>query len=248
MRHLIRWPALCAVCAIITASTWAGPMPISLSVAGYFDPGTSGAVAVNGDPLSTLTKANAVISFYGGPVNFILAPGDSLTLPIGTLWADCDDPEASVSFTGATLALAMLLDDPPAVPSIGVFDADLRGNVSITGDILNLTWNNPRDTTFYVDGCLTMDLIVEIEAKTQYVSGMPPEDVLATFTLNKPVFEPGDVTGEGVLDLLDALAALRIWGGMADSTCGEVMRGDLNDDGGLNLLDAVGIARIANGL
>lgn len=58
---------------------------------------------------------------------------------------------------------------------------------------------------------------------------------------------PGDLSGNGVLDMADAAKALRIWGGLDAATPAQVEIGNVAPDPGITILDALKLGRAVNG-
>lgn len=56
-----------------------------------------------------------------------------------------------------------------------------------------------------------------------------------------PGVDKGDVDGNGVINILDAMVAVNIVLGVHGGTEGELARGDMNYDGGINVLDVIAV-------
>lgn len=70
----------------------------------------------------------------------------------------------------------------------------------------------------------------------------------ATVTVKaEVVYEEGDVTGDGKINLLDALTILRYYNGEITLTDSQLEAADTNSDGKVNLMDALQILRYYNG-
>ena len=56
-------------------------------------------------------------------------------------------------------------------------------------------------------------------------------------------FEPGDVNGDGTVNIFDLLALLKVLGG-AETDPGYISRAELNDDGSVNIFDLLDLLKI----
>ena len=72
--------------------------------------------------------------------------------------------------------------------------------------------------------------------------------VTITFTVVNSAFTPGDMDGDGVITVADALRVLRIAAKLAEETPEAIAIGDMDCDGSITVSDALIVLRIAAGL
>ena len=173
MRFLPQTALLCTAIMCMSAAIATLPAGVTLTVHGDFDPGTSGGAAVNSATSSSLSIQTATLIFDSSDVNVSITPGDTMIISLGTLNA-ITGQLLPVSFNGAKLDLTIELTDPPAAPTVSVFQLSIAGNVGESGETLLLTEGTGIWADFLTTPCVPRLLSVLPDAVTTVVSGAPP--------------------------------------------------------------------------
>ena len=151
----------------------------------------------------------------------------------GGFYAGADTFELNCTGLTGAYSLVLLLDDNSGVPTSG--NIQYIDQVTVTDGEAKFTLKPKalKEGTYYIF-VSTTDEALKVVATFKY--GTKPERVL------------GDVTGEGTINVSDALLALKIAVGSIESpTDAQKVAADVNLDGNVNVSDALLILKFAVG-
>lgn len=151
----------------------------------------------------------------------------------GGFYAGADTFELNCTGLTGEYSLVLLLDDNSGVPTSG--NIQYIDQVTVTDGEAKFTLKPKalKEGTYYIF-VSTTDEALKVVATFKY--GTKPERVL------------GDVTGEGTINVSDALLALKIAVGSIESpTDAQKVAADVNLDGNVNVSDALLILKFAVG-
>lgn len=151
----------------------------------------------------------------------------------GGFYAGADTFELNCTGLTGAYSLVLLLDDNSGVPTSG--NIQYIDQVTVTDGAAKFTLKPKalKEGTYYIF-VSTTDEALKVVATFKY--GTKPERVL------------GDVTGEGTINVSDALLALKIAVGSIESpTDAQKVAADVNLDGNVNVSDALLILKFVVG-
>ncbi len=151
----------------------------------------------------------------------------------GNFYRGADTFELNCTGLTGAYSLVLLLDDNSGVPTSG--NIQYIDQVTVTDGEAKFTLKPKalKEGTYYIF-VSTTDEALKVVATFKY--GTKPERVL------------GDVTGEGTINVSDALLALKIAVGSIESpTDAQKVAADVNLDGNVNVSDALLILKFAVG-
>lgn len=151
----------------------------------------------------------------------------------GGFYAGADTFELDCTKLTGAYSLVLLLDDNSGVPTSG--NIQYIDQVTVTDGAAKFTLKPKalKEGTYYIF-VSTTDEALKVVATFKY--GTKPERVL------------GDVTGEGTINVSDALLALKIAVGSIESpTDAQKVAADVNLDGNVNVSDALLILKFVVG-
>lgn len=125
--------------------------------------------------------------------------------------------------------------------SLNASGAEITADMFVTLEFTGITRN--ADGTINMHGFLELKDDVSVNAGAS-PGGTPSEDVLIT---PDPDILPGDVDGNGVVNILDAKLVVSYYNELTDLTDAQLLAADVNHDGIVNLPDANLIAAYYTG-
>jgi len=221
---------------IITNTEWETGISVTVTAADDFvdNAGDERICTVStGDPASDDNNYDSLVSADVADVTVTVQDDDTAGFDISDISGDTTEAGGTATFTvrltsepSAKVIISVSSDDTTegtVSPEVLTFDPDDWGTpktVTVTGE------DDPDE-----DGDVAYNIVLTgaVSYDTDYHGAYPP-GVLVTNTDDPSEYAPGDVNGDGSVDLGDAILCLKILADMADAA--EIrLAADVNDDG-----------------
>jgi len=201
------------------------------------------------------TVGNSYISDQQFTFEVVLPPTADLSI------SKIDSPDPVALGTNLTYTITVTNSGPTAAPGVTVTDTLPGGVTFVSASATQGTCGQSGGTVTCNLGSINNGAIAGVVivvkptatgtiTNTASVSSNAPDPNLSnnSSTASTSVEVCGDLTGEGTVNVVDAITVLQIAAGLVEPTPIQLRVGDLNRDGNINVLDGITVLQISAGL